>query len=375
MNIKISQLLSLFLLFTILVLTTSAPVFAASPVNNCFKILWFTICIPISPKPTPPNPFPFPTKKPTPSPTTKPTSTPTPTVTPTPTNSPTPTPTPLIIGAKLSNYVQPSGQDCDINVPSEFSTIQAGVNAATTSDTVCVDAGTYNEDVLVNKSITLAGDGATNTSTINGQDPNGQGTVSITADNVTLEGFLINGVSTDLTQVAVAINGSDNGPVSGAIVQYNRVVAGSGGIALRTVRVQNSIVQNNFLEGNNSPYVSSLGGLDGVGSTDNSFISNTFIGTVRPNDRTDTGITLDAATPYSLVKRNIFNTSGSIILVATNNTSIVNENNFNSNTTLKVGGTTPINAENNWWGDLDPSDNVQPGVDFTPFTTIPFAEN
>ena len=281
----------------------------------------------------------------------------------------------IVVGANFKEYKPPTKPHCDISVPSAYSTIQAGIDVAVNGDIVCVSPGTYNEDVVINKTIQLSGRSARKT-IINGQDPNAQGAVSITANNVTLEGFLINGVGTNFSQTTVAINGSDSGPVSGAIVQYNRVVAGNGGIALRTVRVQNSIIQNNILEGNNSPYVAALGGLDGVGSTDNSFISNTFIGTVNPIDRQDTGITLDAGTPNSLVKRNVFNTTGTIIaLIATNNTSIVNENNFNSNTTLKVGGTAPINAENNWWGDLDPSDNIQGDVDFTPFATSPFTEN
>ena len=280
----------------------------------------------------------------------------------------------IVVGAKLKEYKPPANRQCDIKVPKQYATIQAGIDAAVNGDIVCVGKGAYNEDVLINKSIKLSGRKNLKT-IINGQDPNAQGAVAITANNVTLEGFLINGVGTNFSQTAVAINGSDSGSVSEAIVQYNRVIAGSGEIALRTVRVQNSIMQNNILEGNNSPYVAALAGLDGVGSTNNGFINNTFIGTVNAIDRQDTGITLDAATPYSLVKRNVFNTSGGLILVATNNTSIVNENNFNSNTTLKVGGTAPINAENNWWGDLDPSDNVQPGVDFTPFATNPFKEN
>jgi len=280
----------------------------------------------------------------------------------------------IVVGAKLKEYKPPTRAHCDINVPKQYATIQGAIDSASNGDTVCVGKGTYNEDVSINKSVQLSGRGARKT-TINGQDPNAQGTVSILVDNVTLEGFLINGIGTNSTHVAVAINGSDSGPVSEAIIRYNRVVAGDEGIALRTVRVQNSTIQNNILEGNNSPYVASLGGLDGVGSINNGFINNTFIGTVRPNDRSDTGITLDAATPHSLVKQNVFNTSGGLILVATNNTSLVNENNFNSSTTLKVGGTAPINAENNWWGDLDPSDNVQPGVDFTPFATSQFKEN
>lgn len=282
----------------------------------------------------------------------------------------------IAIGANFREYKPPVKSDCDIRVPRQFATIQAGVDAAVNGDTVCIGKGIYNEDVSINKSIQLSGRGASKT-IINGQDPNAQGAVAITANNITLEGFIINGVGTNFSQTAVAINGSDSGPISGAIVQYNRVVAGSGEIALRTVRVQDSIIQNNILEGNNSPFVAALGGLDGVGSTNNSFINNTFIGTVNAIDRQDTGITLDAATPYSLVKQNVFNTSGGLILVATNNTSIVNENNFNSNTSIKVASTwgTPLNAENNWWGDLDPSDNIQGSVDYTPFATSPFTEH
>src|SRR3990167_5615298 len=282
----------------------------------------------------------------------------------------------IVVGAKLKEYKPPANRQCDIKVPKQYATIQDGINAAVAGNTICVGAGIYNEDVLINKSIRLSGRKNLKT-IINGQDPNAQGAVAITANNVTLEGFLINGVGTNFSQTAVAINGSDSGPVSEAIIQYNRVVAGSGEIALRTVRVQNSIIQNNILEGNNSPYVAALAGLDGVGSTNNGFINNTFIGTVNAIDRSDTGITLDAATPYSLVKQNVFNTSGGLILVATNNTSIVNENNFNSSTSIKVASTwgTPLNAENNWWGDLDPSDNIQGSVDYTPFATNPFAEN
>lgn len=283
----------------------------------------------------------------------------------------------IVIGAKLKEYEPPAGRKCDIKVPKQYATIQAGINAAVNGDTVCVGKGTYNEDVPINKSIRLSGDGA-NKTIINGQDPNAQGSVIITADNVALEGFLINGVDTNLTHVAVAINGSDSGPVSDAIIQYNRVKAGNGGIVLRTIRVQNTTIQNNILEGNNSPYVAAEGGLDQAGSLNINFLSNTFIGTVNPNTRSDTGITLDAGVPNGLIKQNVFNTTGTMIaLISPNGTSIINENNFNSNTTLTVsnGWPTTVNAENNWWGDLDPSDNVQGDIDFTPFALSPFLEN
>ena len=50
---------------------------------------------------------------------------------------------PIIVGANLNAYQQPTGSDCNINVPSQYSTIQAAINASSNADTVCVGAGTY----------------------------------------------------------------------------------------------------------------------------------------------------------------------------------------------------------------------------------------
>ncbi|MDY6817612.1 MAG: right-handed parallel beta-helix repeat-containing protein [Halobacteriales archaeon] len=54
------------------------------------------------------------------------------------------------------------GSPADIVVPDDYSTIQAAVDAATAGETVLVDGGTYREQVLINKDLTLKGqDGAT----------------------------------------------------------------------------------------------------------------------------------------------------------------------------------------------------------------------
>ncbi len=66
-----------------------------------------------------------------------------------------------------------------------YATIGAAVNAAAAGDTITVASGTYTENVLINKSLTLSGSGAV-------IDGNGAGVVVvITANNVTLEGFTI----------------------------------------------------------------------------------------------------------------------------------------------------------------------------------------
>ena len=69
-----------------------------------------------------------------------------------------------------------------------YSTIGAAITAASTGDTIRVYAGTYNENVVIHKKISLIGNGSANT-TING---GGSGdVVNITANGVNISGFTI----------------------------------------------------------------------------------------------------------------------------------------------------------------------------------------
>lgn len=282
----------------------------------------------------------------------------------------------LVIGANIREYKPPTRADCDIRVPKQYPTIQAGVNAAVDGDTVCVGKGTYNEDVFINKSIQLSGRGAPKT-IINGQDPNASGTVYITAKNVIVEGFSIHGAGN--TRGTGAVRQFEQ--VYDTIIRYNRIVAGNGQLAFLTDNAQNhNLVSNNILEGNNSPDIVKVNAFDSNKPTDKvNFLNNTFTGTVSPTDWQTEAFVLDAGAPNSLIKQNVFNATGTMVaVISSNNSSVINENNFNSGGVIKVaGGWGPpdLNAENNWWGDLDPSENVQGGVDYTPFATSPFMEH
>ncbi len=107
------------------------------------------------------------------------------------------------------------------------------------------------------------------------------------------------------------------------------------------------------------------------------FLNNAFIGTVSFLGG-DTGVVVDNRSPGGLIRQNAFNTTGTMQGVIRSNVSgMVTENNFNSDSLIKVFGTSGpliINAENNWWGDTDPSNNVVDEVDFTPFASSPFPE-
>ena len=55
-----------------------------------------------------------------------------------------------------------SSASCDVTVPGDAGTVQGGVDAAAAGATVCVDGGTWTEQVVIDKDLTLRGlDGAT----------------------------------------------------------------------------------------------------------------------------------------------------------------------------------------------------------------------
>jgi nitrous oxidase accessory protein len=73
--------------------------------------------------------------------------------------------------------------------------IQAAINAAQPGDTIQVHAGTYNENLTLNKSLTLTG---LNKPIVRGT---GKGsTIIVTADNCTITGFIIEHCGSDLQQ-------------------------------------------------------------------------------------------------------------------------------------------------------------------------------
>ena len=57
-----------------------------------------------------------------------------------------------------ANFAQPK----QINVPTDYSTIQAAVNAANPGDTINILSGRYNEGLTINKTVNLIGSGMTN---------------------------------------------------------------------------------------------------------------------------------------------------------------------------------------------------------------------
>ncbi|MFT3883717.1 MAG: right-handed parallel beta-helix repeat-containing protein [Gemmatales bacterium] len=144
-----------------------------------------------------------------------------------------------------------------------FDTIQQAINAVVISGTVFVNAGTYVEDVTISKSLTLHGTNAginPNTGSriaeaiirpaSSNPDPFATTTavVNITASNVTVDGFIVDGDNTTITS-GVLVNGVDVDATDGIFSE-----TGVGNIT-----VQNNVVRNTSYTGLNFDNLDNLG--------------------------------------------------------------------------------------------------------------------
>lgn len=79
-----------------------------------------------------------------------------------------------------------------LNVPSQYPTIQAAIDAAEDGDTVQVAAGTYYENIAISKAVNVIGEGRDRTFLGTGSGWPADA-VRITADGLTFSGFHVNG--------------------------------------------------------------------------------------------------------------------------------------------------------------------------------------
>jgi len=173
-----------------------------------------------------------------------------------------------------------------LQVPTQYSTIQAAINAANPGDIIQVASGTYNESILVNKSVWLIAENPSNT-IIDGSGTE-RNTVHVTANNVKIEGFTIQNGDNIYEPTSLSIVRSKNLTISNNIIRQNNAHAPYYGLIMRESndsRIVYNVIANNSYAG---IYISSssnrnlvLGNLieknsNGVWIADTSSNNNTF---------------------------------------------------------------------------------------------------
>jgi parallel beta-helix repeat protein len=140
----------------------------------------------------------------------------------------------------------------------DFTRIQDAINNASVNDTIIVHSGIYYENVVVNKSVTLKG---------NGQpvvDAGGKGdAITLTADGITLVGLNARN-SGDWKNVGIKVNSNNNTIVGNNASNNNR-----DGIRLSSS--SNNTITGNIVRNNNR------GGIHLSSSSNNKIYFNNFI--------------------------------------------------------------------------------------------------
>jgi parallel beta-helix repeat protein len=122
-----------------------------------------------------------------------------------------------------------------------FTTIQAAVDAAQPGDTIFVYNGTYHEDVLLNKSVTLTGEDR-NTTIINGTGT--KTVVDITSDWTNVTDFTITNSKEDFIYAGIRLNKVDNCRILNNNIWSNEAGIYFAGSAYNEIR-NNNISSNN----------------------------------------------------------------------------------------------------------------------------------
>lgn len=113
-----------------------------------------------------------------------------------------------------------------------YATIQAAIDAAAAGDTIVVAAGTFNEDLVVNKALTIVGNNVGNSgNAIRNDESVLNGTITLSADGVTLDGFKVAVAAVGATPATQGVNNSLILIQGGNATVQNMVIERSGGLA------------------------------------------------------------------------------------------------------------------------------------------------
>jgi len=309
--------------------------------------------------------------------------------------------------------------------------IQDTIDIATSGDTINVADGTYSENVIINKPLTLNG-AQHGTSPVGGRsgdesiiDGGTTTAVSISASGVVLDGFTITiaNKASDSKQAGLII--ANNGQVISNIMVKNNIIEEIHDSGIDTnndvtygiltwgttngpsnIDIQNNVIQNVeeysisindlssnvIIDGNSITNmlasqradVGRIGIAIGIGGSDTGPSTVTITDNILNTDLTGDGITTDAGVGIGMafaptdvtVMNNEITGNSEGIAVQSTTTPIVHNNNILGNSVYGVHnyGGTILDAEKNWWGSADgPShspgsgDKVSDNVDYDPW--------
>lgn len=153
-------------------------------------------------------------------------------------------------------YVDGSGS-------ADFTTIQAAVTAANAGDTIVVKDGTYTENVVVDKSLTIQSENGTAMTTVIAAD-SARSVFYVSASGVVIDGFSVKGPT------GKSVAGIELASVNDCVIQNNDCSGCSNGIYLGGTASNNAITENHCYENTKS-------GISARGTANGNFISKNTV--------------------------------------------------------------------------------------------------
>ena len=244
----------------------------------------------------------------------------------------------LLLGVLiLVLYVQPAKRvfSLTITVPDEYSTIQEAINVASSGGTIFIKNGTYNENVIVNTTVSLIGESVEGT-IVDGQ--NTSDTISLTADNVEITNLTVTNSNGTYPNSGIFLNHVENSIVTG------NNVSGNNGHGIFVMWGTNNFIVNNVVthnakpgirvDGSNAP-AKVVNNTVGYNQEDGIFLYSVIDVLVEDNtilDNVYNGISPQGGSNNTSIRRNLIMSNGwHGIFIATSSNDSISDNNVRLN--------------------------------------------